>query len=134
MASPALLSLDPTIHQYAHTERFVSHMGTHSFLRSPQVERTLLHMEHTPSSEDLATVIDRAIKKAGLSQRSVAISGGIAPSTFHRKIHTKSGSNPFTYEELRAIASVLGLRLSVLLAEAETDAARHEYELAGVGA
>lgn len=99
-----------------------------------QVERTLLHMEHTPSSEDLATVIDRAIKKAGLSQRSVALAGGIAPSTFHRKIHAKSGHNPFTYEELRAIAAVLEVRLSTLLAEAEATSGAQDRALVGVGA
>lgn len=104
----------------------MSQVGTHSCLRALHVERMLLHMEHTPSSEGLAAVIASAIKAAGMSHRSVALASGIAPTTFHRKIHATAGNSPFTYPELRGIAVALGQPLSALLAKAEQEAEEAE--------
>lgn len=86
-------------------------------LHLSQVGRNVSHMEPTwPTSTEVSETVKSAIKAAGLSQREVAERSGIPTTTLNRRLNTGS---PFIYEELVAVARVIGRTVSDLIAEAE---------------
>lgn len=73
-------------------------------------------MEHTyPASIDLAETIKVALSAAKVSQRELADLAGIPHSTLHRRLN----GSPLEWDELTAIAGVLGRTASSLVAETE---------------
>lgn len=76
----------------------------------------------TPTARSLAETIKVTVTAFGLSLRDVAERAGIPNATLHRKLNTTP--RLFTFDELSAIAGVLGIRASDLIAEAEKRDAR----------
>lgn len=70
----------------------------------------------SPTTQQVAAVIEEAIKAAGLTVFATAKLSQIPPSTLDRKINRP---DPFTVEELSLLAPVLGTTVSALLATAE---------------
>lgn len=81
-----------------------------------QVGTTVLHMEHpTPTPAQIAAAVSRRMDSAGMSLREAARGSNIPPSTFSRRLN----GSPFLSTELAALASVFGVTVSQLVAEAE---------------
>lgn len=79
------------------------------------MERNVIDMEHTnPPAALVAETLKEAIGAAGLSQREVAESTCIPLTTLNR--HLNNGD--LAWEEIRAIANVVGRSASSLIADA----------------
>jgi 2'-5' RNA ligase len=76
-------------------------------------------MRTPPTSEQVAAVVEKAIKSAGLNPNQAAKLSHLPPATLARKI--SSGDYHFTLKELGMLAPVLGTTVSALIAEAEED-------------
>lgn len=83
---------------------------------------TVAHMSRnpTPSSEQVAAVIDGAITASGLSVNQAATLSRVPRQTLERKL---AGIGSFTVPELTRLAPVLGTTASALLAAVEEKAA-----------
>jgi transcriptional regulator with XRE-family HTH domain len=73
----------------------------------------------TPSAA-LAAVIRAAVEASNLTQQEVADAIGLPKATFNRKYH---GHKAYGYDELVAIADLLGTTLEALHQEATSAAA-----------
>lgn len=73
-----------------------------------------------PSTEQVAAVIDRAIKAKGYSVNQTAQLSYVPRQTLERKL---AGVKPFTAPELAGLAAAFGIKLSELMELAETEAA-----------
>jgi transcriptional regulator with XRE-family HTH domain len=81
-----------------------------------QVGTTVLHMEHpSPTPAQIAAAVSGRMDSAGMSLRQVARGANIPLSTFSRRLN----GSPFLSTELAALASVFGVTVSQLVAEAE---------------
>ena len=76
------------------------------------------HMEHPtrPASDGIASVIDTERHRQDMSLRNLAVAAHIPLTTLHRRM-ARGGS--FLLPELDAIADVLGIPTSTLVARAE---------------
>ena len=76
--------------------------------------------ELRPRSKGIAAEIRAELAKQELSVSSVANKTGIPVSTLRRSVR---GFRPFTTDELFAITSLLGVRMSEIVSRAESEAA-----------
>lgn len=78
---------------------------------------TVSHMETSSvSASQLACVISAALAEANISQRTAAARTGIPLTTLSRRL---TGHSPFLVTELELMASLVGLKMSALVALAE---------------
>lgn len=78
-----------------------------------------LRMDSTLAAR-LAALVSDDLAGQGLSYRDVQDRTGIPTTTLHRRLH---GHAPFTFNELDAIAGLLGTTVTAMVARAETSAA-----------
>lgn len=71
------------------------------------------------ASREVSHVVARALREAGIPQRVAAERAGIPLTTLTRRL---SGRSPLLVTELAALASLIGVPVSELLARAEAAA------------